>query len=341
MSAGALNETEMAALLAPFAHLGPFALAVSGGPDSTAMMGICALMRAGRGDIVVTVDHGLRSESRSEAEATVAAAHALGFEGVVHSWRGEKPASGLQEAARDARYALIQRFAERRGIRDVMLAHTLDDQAETVLMRLMHGSGLRGLAGMRRVAERAGLCLVRPLLSVPKARLVATCIDRGWPFSTDPTNSNPAFLRPRLRALLPVLAAEGLTAARLAVLAERAAQADALLDQVARAGLAESDAVLKGRDLSQGAVSAPVMLGHGREKAVRMLEHAIRKVDPETRQALPLERLERLAERLIAAFAGEKRYAGTIAGIKVVLNGEIVRFSIAPPRRRRLMPPAR
>src|SRR5262249_19849708 len=116
----------------------------------------------------------------------------------------------------------------------VITAHTLDDQAETVLFRLTRGSGVAGLAGMSRtdavpVPEGRGLQLIRPLLLVPKARLIATLEAAKVPFAVDPTNADPRFARPRLRALMPVLAAEGLTAARLSRLAARAGRVEAAL----------------------------------------------------------------------------------------------------------------
>jgi len=335
-----LSDSEAAALLARFAHLGPLILAVSGGPDSTAMMGLCARIRAGMGDVVVTVDHGLRPESRDEAEAVGAFARALGHDHAILTWQGDKPATAVQEKARVARYELMRGFLEQRGLAGVMLAHTLDDQAETVLMRLMGGSGLRGLGGMEPVTERAGVMLCRPFLGVSKARLVATCEARGWRFASDPSNDNPAFLRPRLRRLMPLLAEEGLTAERLATFAARAREADRALDTMARSALLDSDAALRDR-ARHGVLHAPTLLGRSREQAVRMLEIGIRAYAPEEVLVLPLEALEAMAGRLITAMDNEQGHIGTIAGIKVVLAGDVVRFTRTPPRRRGLFGKAR
>ncbi|HRK25635.1 MAG TPA: tRNA lysidine(34) synthetase TilS [Beijerinckiaceae bacterium] len=334
LDAEPVTQAEAAVLFGRFDPLESVALAVSGGPDSTALLGLWAGCRRGRGDVVVTVDHGLRPEARGEAEAVGRFARRLGLEHVVLTWDGDKPASGVQEAARRARYSLMRAFVQARGLQGVVLAHTRDDQAETVLMRLVRGSGLRGLAGMTEFSNLDGLSLLRPLLAVSKARLVASCEANGWPFIRDPSNENAAFLRPRLRRLMPLLAAEGLTAERLSVLAERAAEADFLLDHVARSALIDSDAALRGRKAGYGAVHAPTMLGKGREKAVRMLSLAIRGYDPEAVPVLLLERLEALAERLLAAFEAGRPHTGTIAGYKVRLEGDIVRISPAPPRRR-------
>ncbi len=337
LTTGPVGDDEALRLLKPALEAGPALLAVSGGPDSTALMGLAAAVRPScdaSGLIAVTVDHGLRAEARAEAEATGALARRLGFEHVILSWQGAKPATGLQEAARQARYGLMAEFAAKRGISRILLAHTLDDQAETVLMRLIAGSGIRGLAGMRSVSERGALSLSRPFLSVRKARLVATCTARGWPFATDPSNQNAAFLRPRLRGLLPLLAAEGLTAERLAVLARRAGEADQLIEAVTRRALAASDAALGGRKGATSALHAPMLFDHGREQAVRMLGYVVGEQHGHADAPVPLDKLESLVARLMRARATGARCVATLAGTKVVLDGDVVRFSPAPPRRK-------
>ncbi len=221
-------------LLAPFAPLPREAvlLAVSGGPDSMALMGLAAAVAAsdpGPALAVATVDHGLRAGSRAEAEAVAAAAGALGLAGHLLTWDGPKPATRLQERARHHRYALLVACARRIGATHLVTAHTRDDQAETVLFRMMRGSGLAGLAGMAPARDRDGIVHLRPFLDVPKARLVATCRARGWRFVEDPANGDPRFARARLRRLMPALAAEGLDAARFATLARRMGEAEEAL----------------------------------------------------------------------------------------------------------------
>src|SRR6185436_837471 len=107
---------------------------------------------------------------------------------------------------------------------------TRDDQAETLLMRLLRGSGITGLAAMARESERDGILLARPLLDISKAQLVATLEKAGIGFADDPTNHDPAFTRPRLRALMPALAEEGGDARNLARLASRLARANAAVE---------------------------------------------------------------------------------------------------------------
>jgi tRNA(Ile)-lysidine synthase len=224
-------------LFAGFGSEPALVLAVSGGPDSVALMWLAARWRRAlaRGPelVVVTVDHGLRPEAAREARQVRRLAAELGLAHRTLRWRGEKPATGLPAAAREARYRLLADAARAAGARHVLTAHTRDDQAETVLMRLLRGSGIAGLSAMARVSEREGIVLARPLLDVPKARLIATLKRARIAFVEDPTNRDPAYTRPRLRALLPQLAAEGGDARNLARLAARLARANAAIEVLA------------------------------------------------------------------------------------------------------------
>src|SRR6187551_3981165 len=188
-------------------------LAVSGGPDSIALMWLAARWRLGlpRGPrlVAVTVDHGLRAEAAAEAREVKRLARTLGLEHRTLRWTGVKPKAGLPAAARSARYRLLARAARQSGATHILTAHTRDDQAETVLMRLLRGSGIAGLAAMARESERDGVLLARPFLDVAKSQLIATLTRARLGFADDPTNRDLHFTRPRLRALMPVLAAEG------------------------------------------------------------------------------------------------------------------------------------
>ena len=138
----------------------------------------------------------------------------------------------MQETARIARYRLLAEAATRAGYEHILTAHTLNDQAETVLFRLARGSGLTGLAGMAHASAvpidaGTAIFLVRPLLPISKARLLATLKAAGVAHSEDPSNLDPRFARPRLRALMPALASEGLDARCLARLALRMRRAEA------------------------------------------------------------------------------------------------------------------
>ena len=148
----------------------------------------------------------------------------------ILTWRAKSPLPALQERARDARYGLLVELARETGASHLVTAHTLDDQAETILMRLSRGSGLTGLRGMAVERNRDGIRHVRPLLDIPKATLVELCTSQGWRFVSDPSNRDERFARVRWRSLMPALAAEGLTGERLAELARRARQAEEALD---------------------------------------------------------------------------------------------------------------
>ena len=194
----------------------PFiAVAVSGGPDSLALTILAdqwARQQSGR-LAALTVDHRLRHESAEEARIVGVwlAARGIGHEVLV--WSDPKPATGIQEAAREARYRLLAEWCRAQGCLHLLTAHHREDQAETYLIRNRAGSGIDGLAGMSAVREIAGLRLVRPLLGVPKARLVALLDAEGQPFMSDPSNRNPMFERARLRLDTDAVDIERLTAA--------------------------------------------------------------------------------------------------------------------------------
>lgn len=221
-------------LFADWKEAASIVIAVSGGPDSMALLWLAARWRArfkkGPRLFAVTVDHGLRKESSREARLAKALAQSLNIEHRTLRWTGEKPATGLQAAARKARYDLLVKAARRVGASCIFTAHTRDDQAETLIMRLSRGSGLVGLAAMARESQRDGVTLARPLLDIEKVQLVATLRKAGIAYAEDPSNFDPRFTRPRLRALMPALATEGMDARNLARLSSRLARANAALD---------------------------------------------------------------------------------------------------------------
>jgi tRNA(Ile)-lysidine synthase len=229
-----VSVTDAKALFADWKDAPALVLAISGGPDSVALMWLAARWRKSlsRGPrlVAVTVDHGLRREAAREARAVKELARALDLPHRTLRWTGIKPVTGVPAAARAARYRLLARAAAREGANHILTAHTRDDQAETLLMRLLRGSGIAGLSAMARESPRDGVVLVRPLLSLPKSRLLATLERAGIGYTDDPTNRDTRFTRPRLRALLPLLAAEGGDARGLARLASRLARANAAVE---------------------------------------------------------------------------------------------------------------
>jgi tRNA(Ile)-lysidine synthase len=225
----------------------PFAIAVSGGADSMALMCLAAdwCRETGRpAPVVLTVDHGLREGSAAEAARVCAWAAELGLQHHTLKWQAATHGQpNLQAAARKARYTLMAQAMSAHGCNRLATGHTADDQAETFLIRLSRGSGLEGLSGMKArspfpLRSAQGLSLARPLLAFPHRRLVATLRARGQDWIEDPSNANPRFLRSRIRAAAPILADLGLTPDRLAQTAAHLARASALIDELVD-GLAE------------------------------------------------------------------------------------------------------
>lgn len=189
---------------APFEPQPVIAAAVSGGPDSLALLLLLDAWARQRGGSVLalTVDHGLRLDSADEARQVGAWAAARGIAHEILCWTGEKPGTGIQDAARAARYALLSYACATRGILNLAFAHHADDQAETVLFRGERGSGPTGLAGMSSSRSLGAVRLIRPLLGWPKAALVATCQRFVQPFVTDPSNDSDRYARTALRRRL-------------------------------------------------------------------------------------------------------------------------------------------
>jgi tRNA(Ile)-lysidine synthase len=342
--AAPVSALEANTLFADLSSAGALILAVSGGPDSTALMVLTARWRAasktGPALLAVTIDHGLRPQSAREARAVKRLAARLGVRHRILRWTGRKPTTGLQEAARDTRYRLLTAAARGAGARHVLTAHTLDDQAETVLIRMARGSGLTGLGAMARVTllspspekrgsdQRDEILLVRPLLELPKARLIATLDALGMSFADDPSNRDPRFTRARLRALMPALAEEGLDARRLALLARRLRRAEATIEiavDAAAGALAQGGWRARGRIV----LDAGKFMHLPAEVALRLLGRAI----AQTGSAGPVQlgKLEMLCGVLRGAEGG-LRLRRTLAGALVTLSAETLVIEPAPPR---------
>ena len=235
----AISATEARAFFSGLQAFPVLVLAVSGGPDSTALMLLAARWRDALKTkptlIAVTVDHGLRKEAKREAAAVARLARKLK---ITHRTCAGPDASRRPACRRrrvQARYHLLAAPPRKAGAAHILTAHTLDDQAETVLIRMSRGSGLTGLGAMTRMAklpvdgERA-ITLVRPLLDISKARLIATLRAAKIAYAEDPSNRDPKFTRVRLRGLMRALADEGLDAGRLAKLARRLRRAESAIE---------------------------------------------------------------------------------------------------------------
>jgi tRNA(Ile)-lysidine synthase len=335
----AFGDEELSALFGGLEGLRGLILAVSGGSDSTALLVLAArwaktLKKRRRNPpqlIAITVDHGLRPEAAREAAAVRRLSRRLGVPHRILRWRGSKPKAGLQEAARNARYRSLAEAAARLGYEHILTAHTLDDQAETVLLRLARGTGLTGLAAMAYaspipVDATTTIFLVRPLLRVSKARLAAMLRSADIAHSDDPTNRDPRFARTRLRALMPHLAREGLDAANLTRLAMRARRAEAAIEfavAAARAALAPGP----------WPESGPVAFEAARfydlpaEVALRLLGRAVAHSGDEG--PVELGKLEMLYGALRTARSPLRR---TLAGAQVTLAADRLTIERAPAR---------
>lgn len=330
-----VSDAEAVQLFKHLSNAPALVLGVSGGPDSTALMVLVARWRKRRKSgpriVAVTVDHGLRKEARREAAEVKRVARTFGIEHRTMKWAAPKPTSGLQEKARLARYALLAKAAQQVGAPFVVTAHTRDDQAETILFRMARGSGLTGLAGMSpvtRVPIEGGPLLSRPLLDIPKERLIATLQARQIAFAQDPSNVDRTYTRVRWRALMPDLAREGMDAARLAVLARRLRRANAALERVV-----DTAARLIATVSDGGPIVVPLERFYDLpdEIALRLVGRAIGLVGSEG--PVELGKLESLMAALASHGRQPTRFRRTLAGALVTLSNERLSIEQAPARR--------
>jgi tRNA(Ile)-lysidine synthase len=356
----AISAQDAKRLFADWKAAPAIVLAVSGGPDSMALMWLAVRWRRalGRGPrlFAVTVDHGLRAESAAEAREVKLLARRLELPHRTMRWTGAKPKTGLPAAARAARYELLAQAARVHGASHIFTAHTRDDQAETLLMRMMRGSGIAGLAAMARQSERDGLLLARPLLHVAKSQLVATLKKARLGFADDPTNRDLNFTRPRIRAVMPALAAEGGDARNLARLASRLARANAAVEVLVEG--AERYLALRDREARHSQVGAQAFDAKAFDAkafgAQAFDAEAFADMPEEIRLRLLLRAIERFGhegpaelgkvEALLSALDGmaaentaaqRPRLKRTLAGALVSLVDGRIRVEPAPPRRRR------
>ena len=229
MESAVLNrfQADLDALVSPQARLG---VAVSGGPDSLALLLLAAATRPGQIE-AATIDHGLRPGSRDEAEMVAQVCEGLDVRHAILTARwSERPETAIQERARKERYLLLAYWAEERGLDAIVTAHHAEDQAETVLMRLARGAGVRGLAGIRprSVSPGAHVRLARPLLEWRRSELERVCLAAGLSPVVDPSNQDERFERIRVRRSLSEL--DWLDAGAVAQSAAILADADVALD---------------------------------------------------------------------------------------------------------------
>ncbi len=329
--AGQLDRDAINAIFAPLSGEPGLLLAVSGGPDSTALLLMAALwakQKAAPRLYAATVDHGLRREGADEAAAVANLAKTHGIAHKTLRWEGDKPTTRVQERAREARYRLLGAHAAQLGLSAVVTAHHLDDQAETVLFRLARGSGIAGLAGMASRSQRDGVTIFRPLLAYPKSALVAFCEREGIAYASDPSNEDLHYARPRLRKLMLEVAREGLDAPTLARLARRAALVEEAL--IAQTIAAEKRLGL----VATGACDASALFAEPFEIARRLLTLAFAAIGGEAPERVSLEKMEALTAALRDAGRDGRIFSANVAGARVVCNGKgRLQVGKEPPRR--------
>jgi tRNA(Ile)-lysidine synthase len=206
------------------------AVGVSGGRDSMALVHM--LKQAGVKLYALTVDHGLRQESSDEAAQVSQWMKEWNIPHTILTWEGTKPETGIQDAARQARYRLMADFCQQEKISSLALAHHSDDQIETFLHRLTKGSGLNGLTGMKAETPLFGVTLVRPLLNMSRKEITSYCAQYDIPFIDDPSNEKEKYTRVRFRKFMQ---SEGLDdAAMQRTIARLSRASDALESQAMR-----------------------------------------------------------------------------------------------------------
>jgi tRNA(Ile)-lysidine synthase len=291
------------------------AVAVSGGPDSLALL-LLAYAAYGHRVTALTVDHRLRAASVDEAAGVAAICAARGIAHTTIAWNGDKPAANLQAAARAARYALLTDWCAAQGVAWLATAHHRDDVAETLLLRLARGAGIGGLAAMRARRPLAdSVTLLRPLHEATHAELAAMVAAAGLTAIDDPSNHDPRFDRTAARNLLA--AAPWLDPARLAASAAHLADAEAALDWAARLAW-DSRAVATPDTVTIDAAGLP----------------------HELRRRLAVAALAHLAPAYVPRGPDLDRWLGTLdRGGRATLGGVIAtgdkswRFHFAPKRR--------
>lgn len=294
------------------------AVAVSGGVDSIALLHW--LHAIGEDIVVLHVNHGLRAAAGLESEYVAATASKLGVPCHILHWTGDKPTTGLEAAARTARYRLMTDFCHANNIEYLAVAHQSDDQIETFLMNLARGSGVNGLAGMRPVTMRDGIKILRPLLNVGRMELEKYCNDNNIKYFHDEMNDDTRYMRVRMRKNRHVLrdmlgisderillAMRNLGRSRDAAGADVVAAVESVMGND-RAVFSDSFLFDLGRDIRLQFIAALIMKIGGGEYPPRLksLESALDKLTADCKFTLGRCVIRRLGNRILIAREGAR-----------------------------------
>jgi tRNA(Ile)-lysidine synthase len=342
-------DTRFASVLSQlnFRPQASWAIAVSGGGDSMALMHLAAGWAKNNHlppPRVLTVDHGLRPGSGQDAECVRAWAEACDLNAVILRWTGVKPRTGIEEQARAARYKLLGDWCSAHRTSWLLLGHTKDDQAENFLLRLGRGSGVDGLSAMQAAVPLSApilptVTLLRPLLAFTRAELRAWLSQCGETWLEDPMNDDDRFARTRVRKLLPLLAEAGIPSDRIVAAAGHLGRARRALEEKTREFLQQHANFAGGVALLDGGAlrAAP------REIGLRALSDALRHIGKSPYRPR-FARLERLFEAVVA----EDFRARTLAGCRVVkapkaraaFGSRTIAIALEPPRKSRVRAPS-
>ncbi len=304
------------------------AVAVSGGGDSLALAILLAEWCSERNITLhaLTVDHGLRPESASEAKYVAKTLKPFGVSQKTLMWEGVKPKSRIQEAAREARYALMSNYCQKKKIKFLFVAHHGQDQIETILFRIAKGTGLDGLSGMRPITVlENNLTLVRPLLPVSHQELCDTLKSRKINWIEDPSNENDKYARVRIRNVIDALENEGLNPARISSLSNRVAQSIDLIDYLIDK---EYNSLVSNINTQRIDINLSAFSSLPIEGKARILKKIISQLIPHKKYPARLEDIERLAAKLDDKFKG-----ATLGGCKFSKKKDILVISIEKPTR--------
>lgn len=304
------------------------AIAFSGGADSFALLHLAHIW-AQKNDIALhalTVDHRLRADSTSEAEKMGAWCKENNIDHTILPWLDDKPCTGIQDAARNARRSLLFTACFEKNIPVLLMGHQADDQAETFLMRLQRGSGLLGMTGIQPCTydHATNVSLIRPLLTIRRQALRDYAVAHDLPFVDDPSNDNPSFERAAIRQVLQQLPdlADGVVKT-----VERLTRVDVALMATA------DECFLRHREITDKGVWLPCSLFDAFEDEIcqRVVEQAIYLIDADA--DIPLAGLENLILKLRQEdFAGQS-LAGCMIGPKLWQKQKGYLIEPAPPRR--------
>lgn len=322
-----VSEQGPKALFAPLEKARGILLGLSGGPDSVAALALLSQWPNHPPLYAATFDHGFRAESRAEAQHCASLCAKLNIPHAILTWEGDKPATRIQEEARAARYGALIAHAKEIGADHLVTAHHADDQMETILFRLMRGSAIGGLAGMRAQLSRDGITQARPFLGWRKSELIAVCEAQGLNYIHDPSNEDPRFARTQMRRLSGQLEDAGLGPETFARLAARAVRAEAALAESTEH--LKADAILV-RSEEKTELNAKRLENAPAELVLRLLMAEIARIG----QIPRLEQAEALAADLSAAWASGKPWRTTLGGALIDLKSDsVLVISREAPRR--------